>query len=65
MMEGSFQYWPPGLPKSLDYPQAPLFDILETSARRYPDKAAIIYYGRRITYSEFLHSAETICIRPA
>ncbi|AHC52165.1 long-chain fatty acid--CoA ligase [Sulfolobus acidocaldarius SUSAZ] len=47
-----FKYWPPKLPKSLDYPKAPLFNILEVSANRYPDKDAIIYYGTRIKYEK-------------
>lgn len=49
-----FKYWPPKLPKTLDYPKAPLFNILEVSANRYPDKDAIIYYGTRIKYEKLL-----------
>ncbi len=52
MNQTHYQYWPKRLPKSLIYPQTPLYDFLETSARRYPDQSAIIYYGRRISYSE-------------
>ena len=47
-----FKFWPPGIPKTLDYPRVPLFNIVEVSAQRFPDKSAIIYYGTRITYSE-------------
>ncbi|PVU76786.1 long-chain fatty acid--CoA ligase [Sulfolobus islandicus] len=47
-----FKYWPPKLPKSLDYPEVPLFNIVEVSSQRYPNKTAIIYYGNRITYRE-------------
>ena len=47
-----FPFWPKRMPKTLLYPQTPLFDFLETSARRYPDHAAIINYGRRIAYAE-------------
>ncbi len=52
MNQTHYKYWPKRLPKSLIYPQTPLFDFLETSARRYPDRPAIIYYGRRIVFSE-------------
>lgn len=47
-----YKYWPNHLPKSFVYPKTPVFEYLETSARRYPDSPAIIYYGRRIDYSE-------------
>jgi acyl-CoA synthetase (AMP-forming)/AMP-acid ligase II len=41
----------------LDYPRVPIFDIIERSAHRYPDKAAVIFYGRKITYSELYRSS--------
>lgn len=44
--------WPPHLPKHLDYPRVPLWEFLETTVRRFPDKPAIIYYGRSIPYRE-------------
>jgi acyl-CoA synthetase (AMP-forming)/AMP-acid ligase II len=40
------------LPKELDYPRVPIFDIIEKSGRRYPDKTAVIFYGNRMTYKE-------------
>ncbi|MGA3118786.1 MAG: long-chain-fatty-acid--CoA ligase [Syntrophobacteraceae bacterium] len=52
MNQRHYQHWPKRVPKSLVYPRKPLYDYLEISARRYPDHPAIIYYGRRITYSE-------------
>jgi len=52
-----FKYWPPNLPKELDYPRVPTFDIIERSGRRYPDKAAVIFYGSRITYEELYKSS--------
>ncbi len=47
-----FAHWPPGVPKSLSIPRTSLYYNLEVSARRYPDKAAIAYYGTVITYAE-------------
>jgi fatty-acyl-CoA synthase len=55
-----FPFWPSRLPKSLDYPQVPLWDFLETSARRYPRKPAIIYYGNRISYRQLKQEAEQV-----
>lgn len=53
-----FKHWPPLLPKELVYPAVPLFEFLETSARRYPEKAAVIYYGRTIPYRELWEAVE-------
>lgn len=49
-----FQFWPKRLPYELELPKVPLFEFLETSARRYPDNPAIIYYGRRISYRQMM-----------
>ncbi len=46
-----FAHWPPGVPKALSIPQTSLYYNLEVSARRYPDKAAIIYYGSTLSYA--------------
>lgn len=51
-----FKNWPPRVPKVMDYPRVPLFNIVEVSATRYPDKNAFIYYGFRIKYSELWDS---------
>lgn len=48
-----FQFWPKRLPKELYYPQVPIFYLAETAALYYPEKTAIDYYGKEITYSEF------------
>jgi fatty-acyl-CoA synthase len=45
-----FPSWPPGVPKSLSVPRTSLYYNLEVSARRYPGKAAIVYYGTSISY---------------
>lgn len=37
-----------------------LFAIVETTAQRYPEKPAIIYYGRRITYRELQSAIELL-----
>ncbi len=52
-----FKFYPKGLSRSLEYPTVGIFDFLETSARRYPDKTAIIYYGKKIKYSQLFQEA--------
>jgi fatty-acyl-CoA synthase len=51
-----FKSWPKLLPKTMEYPEIPMFEPPETAARRFPNKAAIVYYGREITYREFWDS---------
>lgn len=52
-----FKSWPKHLPKNLDYPEVPIFENLEVSARRYPKKNAMIFYGAGITYETFWKEA--------
>ena len=46
-----FPHWPPGVPKSLSVPRTSIYYNLEVSARRYPDKPAIGYYGGVLSYA--------------
>lgn len=47
-----YKFWPEGVPKSIEYPNISLGEALRETARKYPQNPAIIYFGRRITYSE-------------
>ena len=46
-----FAHWPPNVPRTLTIPRTTLVYNLEVSARRYPDKPAIHYYGTAISYA--------------
>jgi fatty-acyl-CoA synthase len=52
-----FAFWPKRVPHQLVYPEVPVFEFLETSARRYPDTTAVMYYGSRISYSRLFDEA--------
>ncbi|MBI3607482.1 MAG: long-chain fatty acid--CoA ligase [Nitrospirae bacterium] len=41
-----------GVPPTLIYPPTPLQSFLEASARRYPSRPALVFYGRRVTYRD-------------
>jgi fatty-acyl-CoA synthase len=60
-----FKFWPKRLPHSITLPATSLWDNLETSARRYPDKAALIFFGTVLTYADLLQKAERLaqCLR--
>lgn len=44
--------WPAGLPRHCSVPATGVADNLAVSARRYPHKAAVCFYGHDITYAE-------------
>ncbi|MCZ8107971.1 MAG: long-chain-fatty-acid--CoA ligase [Burkholderiales bacterium] len=60
MFDRHFRHWPPGIPRTLTIPSTTLSFNLETSAARYPDKAALFYYGRSIPYAEVLREVEAL-----
>jgi fatty-acyl-CoA synthase len=52
--------WPARLPRELVVPNTTLWFNLEVSARRYPDKAACIFFGRRLSFTELRRQAEAL-----
>lgn len=48
-----FKSWPEGRPRSLDFPEKPLCQFLRDNARIAPNKVAINFYGREISFQEF------------
>lgn len=55
-----FEFWPARLSKKLTVPETTVYDNLLTTARRYPNKKAIIYYGKELTYSDLLSKVEKL-----
>jgi len=53
-------YWPPGKPHTLTLPQTSLMHNLRVSAERYPDKVALWFYGREVSYCELREAAERL-----
>ncbi len=52
--------WPPRLPHELVLPETTLWFNLEVSARRYPDRAACVFFGRSLSYRELHAQAEAL-----
>ncbi|MGA9049276.1 MAG: AMP-binding protein [Dehalococcoidia bacterium] len=52
--------WPGYVPAEVSYPEGekPLFEILRDNAGEQPEKVAIVFYGREITYKELDESSE-------
>ena len=55
-----FASWPRRLPRSLTLPETSLWHNLEVAARRYPGKAATLYFGREKTYAALHAEAEAL-----
>jgi fatty-acyl-CoA synthase len=54
------RHWPPGVPKTIGLPRTSLVYNLEVSARRYPGKAAVVYYDSPLSYQRMLDEAEAL-----
>ena len=55
-----FRFWPKGVARELRVPQATLPEYLDTAARRYPDKPAIIYCGSETTYAQLKQRVDAL-----
>ncbi|HWT17564.1 MAG TPA: AMP-binding protein, partial [Variovorax sp.] len=54
------KFWPKRLPHSITVPATSLWHNLATSAARYPDKAALVFFGRVLSYRGFADQVERL-----
>jgi len=52
--------WPPGLPRSLDYPEVPVGSILRAAVRRWGDRTAYIDHEVPLSYAELGRRAHAV-----
>lgn len=50
--KAQLRFWPKGVARELRVPRATLPEYLDTAARRYPDKLALVYCGAVTTYAQ-------------
>ncbi len=55
-----FRHWPHATPRSLSLPRTSVFDNLASSAARYPDKSAIIFYDSVLSYAGLKAESEVL-----
>jgi len=55
-----FRFWPKGVARELRVPQATLPEYLDTAARRYPDKPAIVYCGGETPYAKLKYRVDAL-----
>lgn len=53
-------FWPNRLPHSITVPATSVWDNLAVNARRYPDKTALVFFGRHLTYGELAADVERV-----
>ncbi len=53
-----FAHYEAGVPRTLEYPDAPLHRFLSESARKHPERDAIIFYGARLSYRALNEAAD-------
>ncbi|MGO1060622.1 long-chain fatty acid--CoA ligase [Planococcus sp. FY231025] len=60
MNKAHFEFWPKRVSKSLTIPETTIYDNLAISAKKYPHKTALVYYGARYTYRELEQQVEAL-----
>ncbi len=55
-----FRFWPANLPRTIPLPETSLYRNLEATTARFPDKAALIYYGTPLSYRQFKHDVDAL-----
>ncbi|SCK59602.1 fatty-acyl-CoA synthase [Variovorax sp. HW608] len=55
-----YKFWPQRLPRSITVPATSLWHNLKTNAERFPDKPALVFFGREISYREFAAQTERL-----
>ncbi len=43
----------PGVPATVEIPDIPMHQILDKTVQRFPDKTALIFFDKKITYAQF------------
>ena len=58
-----FKFWPKRRPHAITIPATSLWENLAISARRYPDKAATIFFNRVLSYAQLQAAAERLAAK--
>jgi acyl-CoA synthetase (AMP-forming)/AMP-acid ligase II len=54
------RFWPKGLPHQLHVPETSLYYNLEVAAARYPQKPAIVFYDKAVSYSQLKRDVDAM-----
>ena len=56
-----YQHWPRNVPYELPAAETTLWDNLEITTRRYPNKTALSFLGHQTSYTQLKQQAESLC----
>lgn len=59
-MPAHYAFWPTRLPHSITVPVTSVWENLAINAKRYPDKAALVFLGRTTTYGQLCAGTERL-----
>ncbi len=54
-----FAFYDAGVPRSVDYPDMTVPQLLERSAERFPEASATVFFGATMSYGELWHSVRS------
>ena len=60
MNTAHYAQWPAGQPHELNPPETSVYVNLDISARRYPNKTALIFYGRELSYRQLQDEVDAL-----
>jgi long-chain acyl-CoA synthetase len=52
--------WPPGLPRTLEYPSAPVGSLLRAAVRRWGDRTAFVHHDVELSFTELGRRAHAV-----
>jgi long-chain acyl-CoA synthetase len=52
--------WPPGLPRSLEYPPVPVGSVLRAAVRRWGDRTAFVHHDVELSFTELGRRAHAV-----
>ncbi len=52
MQKPWLKFWPSHVPQTINFPETPVGEMLRRTAKQFPNKTAIIYFGTRISFAE-------------
>src|SRR5207244_13315249 len=52
--------WPQGVPKSIDYPEISVHELLRRAAKEFGDRPAITFYGKSTSFRDLVSAVDRL-----
>lgn len=60
LLDRHLAFWPPGIPREMALPDTTVADNLRATAARFPDRPALHYHGRELSYAQLWQQVEAL-----